>query len=104
VSLQVSTYRHQWGGVSGGVEGSESLLDRALTEVRPAHCSSNNNSNSSVSSNGGIGSSRGSPRWTRALTDVKLMVCSSSSSKDRSYSSNGSRMTVGVFALPPAEV
>ncbi|WIA12133.1 hypothetical protein OEZ85_012206 [Tetradesmus obliquus] len=32
-SEKVSSYRHQWGGVSGGVEGSESLLHRALTEI-----------------------------------------------------------------------
>ncbi|KAF6256070.1 hypothetical protein COO60DRAFT_148070 [Scenedesmus sp. NREL 46B-D3] len=32
-SDKVGSYRHLWGGVSGGVEGSESLLDRALTEI-----------------------------------------------------------------------
>ncbi|KAF8071226.1 SAD2 [Scenedesmus sp. PABB004] len=32
-SAAVSTYQHQWGGVSGGVEGSESLLERALIEI-----------------------------------------------------------------------
>jgi hypothetical protein len=31
--MQVSTYQGYWGGVSGGVEGNESLLDRALQEV-----------------------------------------------------------------------
>ena len=33
---QVSTYQGMWGGVSGGVEPSDtSLVDRAYEEVRP---------------------------------------------------------------------
>jgi hypothetical protein len=32
--LQVGSYQQYWGGVSGGVEGNESLLHRALQEVR----------------------------------------------------------------------
>jgi hypothetical protein len=30
---QVGSYQQYWGGVSGGVEGNESLLHRALQEV-----------------------------------------------------------------------
>jgi hypothetical protein len=33
VNLQVSTYRGMWGGISGGVEGAERLVDRAMLEV-----------------------------------------------------------------------
>jgi hypothetical protein len=33
VRVQVGTYKLHWGGVSGGVEGEESLLHRALQEV-----------------------------------------------------------------------
>lgn len=32
-SDQVGSYKNYWGGVSGGVEGSESLLRRAQIEV-----------------------------------------------------------------------
>lgn len=32
-SSRVSTYQMRYGGVSGGVEGNESVLDRALQEV-----------------------------------------------------------------------
>jgi len=34
--LQVGSYQQYWGGVSGGVEGNESLLHRALQEVSHA--------------------------------------------------------------------
>eukprot|EP00877_Chromochloris_zofingiensis_P001022 jgi/Chrzof1/10920/Cz05g17080.t1 len=32
-SDKVHTYPGMWGGVSGGVEGGESLMDRAVTEI-----------------------------------------------------------------------
>lgn len=36
---QVGSYQQYWGGVSGGVEGNESLLHRALQEVNEPCCS-----------------------------------------------------------------
>lgn len=41
VLSQVGSYQQYWGGVSGGVEGNESLLHRALQEVSSCdanHC------------------------------------------------------------------
>lgn len=32
--MQVNSYQHIWGGISGGVEAHDTLLRRALEEVR----------------------------------------------------------------------
>lgn len=49
--MQVGSYQQYWGGVSGGVEGSESLLHRALQEVRPRAVSGLNHSTTTSARN-----------------------------------------------------